>query len=142
MRRRGLQAAAPPDIECLAQLVAGIRGGRSSSLCDELLEANDVELIRLNPEAISGRARLDAIRTKRLAQLRHVHLQRGLSRCRRRLTPQLVDQSVTRHHLIRVQGQDRKHGALSRPADVKRAAVLHNLQRTENPELHLAGRLL
>ena len=69
---------APPDIERLAQLVAGIRGRRSSSLCDELLEANEVELIRLNPEAISGRARLDAICAESLAQLRHVHLQRGL----------------------------------------------------------------
>jgi hypothetical protein len=52
-----------------------------------------------------------------------------------RVAPELVDQPVPRHHLVFVQEQHRKQGALPWTSDVDLPTAIGDLQWAENPEL-------
>ena len=72
---------------------------------------------------------------ERLAQPRDVDLDR-LDRARRHvLAPQRDRQAFRAHRLIGVQREHREHGARSGAAELHRAAVGADLERTKDPEL-------
>jgi hypothetical protein len=73
---------------------------------------------------------------ERLAQPRHVSLQ-GLG-CRRgtTLTPQLVDQPIGRQRLVGMQQQQREQRALLAPAERHHTALIEDLERAEDAEVH------
>jgi hypothetical protein len=50
--------------------------------------------------------------------------------------PQLVDQPVARHDLIRVQQENRQHGALLAARERKLPPVVADLERAEDAEIH------
>ena len=51
--------------------------------------------------------------------------------------PQLIDESLGAHHLVCVEKQQREHCASLRAGELNRRLAVENLQRTENPKLHL-----
>jgi hypothetical protein len=51
-------------------------------------------------------------------------------------TPQVLDDFVERHYLVRAQEQERKEDTLLMSAERKGTALVGHLERTENPELH------
>ena len=98
----------------------------------------EVELVALDPHQITRRpgdehARL-RVGLERLPQARHVALEDGAGGGGHRLAPELVEQHVGRHDLVRVQEQDREHGSLLRAAERDRAIAGRGLDRAEEPE--------
>jgi hypothetical protein len=56
----------------------------------------------------------------------------------RLFTPQLVDESLGAHDLVRVEEQQREHSSSLRARDLDRPIAVEDLQRAEDPKLHLA----
>jgi len=81
---------------------------------------------------------LIAVRLQRITQLRNVEPQSPQPTRRLLITPHQLQQPIRRHHLIGVNQQHRQQGTLLRGINLDRLAIRHDLQRTENPELHLA----
>ena len=70
------------------------------------------------------------------AQLRDERMN-ALRRARRRLgAPEVVDDLVDRHDLVRAQQEQGEQGALLMPAERKALGPVLDLERTENPEIH------
>jgi hypothetical protein len=123
-----------PQPERLAQnprrLLLPTGSQRITAVLDQFAEAVQVKLARRDVQqvavptghqrAITGTGRRvavrphghSAVRGQHLAQPRHVHLQGPHRARRRRLAPQLVDQPVSRHHLVAIKHQDRQQRAL------------------------------
>ena len=102
------QRVPAPERQCLAQLLPGVLGVRAASIAEQLLEAGKIELRGLDLEEIAGRPRDEPALAQLLSQPRDVYLD-ALGRRRRRLVPpELVDQAVGRHDLVRVQEQQRE----------------------------------
>ena len=81
------------------------------------LEPVDVELARLEPDAITGRRRRDPIRAERLPEPRDVDLN-ALGRVLwGRLSPELLDDSVVRQGLVAMDEQQREERALAAGRD-------------------------
>jgi hypothetical protein len=118
-----------PERECLARALLG-----------QALEAIEIELALGDPQAVARCLRREAILAERSAQLRDVHLKRLLGRLRRCLLPDGVDQAVGGDDLVRVQEQNRKQGALLRPAQIELPPVLEHLEGAEDQKLHSAPR--
>jgi hypothetical protein len=57
---------------------------------------------------------------------------------RRLFAPQLVDQPLAAHDLVRMQHQEGEQGPPFRASDLNQPIAIENLQRAENPKLHLA----
>ena len=75
---------------------------------------------------------------ERLPQFRDVDVD-GLSRRRgRRNPPELVDQALARHELVRVQEQNAEDESLFQRPESDRVPVLEHLERTEDSKLHHA----
>ena len=102
------------------------------------LEAVDVELARLDPEHVPGRAGLERVAGEGLPEPRDGHPQRlrGVAPVP---VPELFDQAVARHHLVRVEQEHAEQRALPRTADGDGALALTNLQGAEDAELHGGG---
>src|SRR5256885_14166974 len=115
----------PPERQRLAQArnrerwIAGSK--RLSALVAQTLEALEVELVRLDPEAVSGRLSDQALACdsggcEPTAQARDVdldHLRRALGR---RVLPEQVGQPVGRDPLVSVQQQNgQQDSLLARP---------------------------
>ena len=84
-------------------------------------EAVGVVLVAADPQHVAGPARdeelvlaASAPRLERFAQVRDGALDDVGRRVGRRLAPQLVDQPIQRHDLVRVQEEQRKNGPLLR----------------------------
>jgi DNA-binding winged helix-turn-helix (wHTH) protein len=73
------------------------------------------------PWAQAEISRLEELRLEGLAQIGDVHPERVLPLGSRIITPDLVDQSIGRDHLVRVGQQDPHNGALLRRTEVDRA---------------------
>ena len=123
-REVGERRAAP---ECQRFRVALLR--------DQLVEAVQVELVRRDAQHVPRRSRLEPVGAEQPAQPRHVAVQRGDRGSRRRLSPQRVDQPVARDDLVRAQQQVAEQCALAAALDRERMAILHHLQRAQDPEL-------
>ncbi len=65
-----------------------------------------------------------------------MHLQ-GCARGVGRLpAPQLVDQALAGHDVVRVQQEQRKQSALLGTPELQEPAFVFHLERSEDPELH------
>ena len=74
--------------------------------------------------------------TERFAQARDVDLNGFRRSRRRRLSPELVDQSLRRHNFAAVEEQDTENGALLRVTELDNLALAEHLERSEDVELH------
>ena len=137
-------------LECLsAPLVhrGGERGRRSGEVSVSgqpapargvAFEAREIERVRCHLEAISPGRGLERVApvAERAAQPRHLHLQ-----ALRRLAPglvgvQVVDETICRDGLIRMQQQQREKCSLPRTGEGHRPTVFPHLQRPQDPKLH------
>jgi hypothetical protein len=108
-------------------------------LVDEVLEANGVDRIGLDPQLVAGRPGDDAPalgRSERLAELRDVQLDGVLRRPRRPISPNVLDEPVDRHRLVRVEHEIEQHRTLLGRAQVDGLAVDHDFERSEDAEFH------
>ena len=134
LEREVLEGRPPPERQRGAELLGPLARLGAPCLGGQPLEARQVELLRVDPQDVSGRLGDDQLRTDRLSQPRDVVLQRGAGGLRWGRPPDLVDQPVGRDDLVRVQQQVREQGA--QPLSVQRdsAAVLDDRQWAENAE--------
>jgi hypothetical protein len=102
---------------------------------DRALETVGVELARLDAEQVAGLAGDEPV-AELLAQERDRVADDLRGRRRRRALPQLVDDSLRREHVVAVQEQERDERELPAAAQLENAAVVGDLQRAEDPELH------
>jgi hypothetical protein len=133
LRQRGTA----PQFECLAQQPRRSLGVRPPRVADQPLEAEQVDRLGIRAEQIAGRPRHERLGREQLAQPRHVDLDDRDRRLRRLIPPQLVDQPLTRDNPVRVQEQQREQRALLRTSQRKQPIALVDLERSEDPELHL-----
>jgi hypothetical protein len=104
-----------PELERVAKQLRSGLGRRSLRLVDEPLEREEVELVRCDANEVPRALRHDHIaRADRLAELRHVVLQRVRRRPRGPLSPQpSIRRSAETTSFARVQ-QQREQRALAR----------------------------
>ncbi len=104
-------------------------------LVEELLEQLAVALLGSDAKQVPGRlGQQTVIAAESLAQARHRHLQRV--RTGRTAAPELFDQPLRRHRLVRVYEQVGKQRPLARTAKLDRAIPFDHLERPQNTELH------
>ena len=105
---------------------------------DEDFHSARVEPLRVDMQPVSAGGGRDRIAgaTEGLAELRDIDIDRFAGRWRRRLAPQIVDQALARHELVRVQEQDAEDEALLECPESDRLSVLEHLERSEDPKLH------
>ena len=145
-KRQVRQGRAAPQRQRLAEALAGRRGRAlrklRTTLADQALEAVQVQGVGLDPEDIAGRPgdEQTAVRIEQLAQRRDIELHE-LGRGRGRpLAPELVDDPIARHDLVRVEQQQRQDRPLLRRPELDRHTLDHRLERAEKPELdHLTS---
>ena len=115
------------------------------ALVDELLEAVGIELPWLDPKHITGGTRDEnavglvppAPTSQSLAKLRDVHLDDLRGGRRRTVAPELVDQAIGGDDLVAVKEQNGEHRALLRSAEGDLTSLRADLERPEDPKLHL-----
>jgi hypothetical protein len=84
-----------PEAERIVEQSRSSVGRGPRCLLDELLEAQEVELVGCDPDQISGLSRDDRLaRAKRLSQLRDVILERVRGRPGRSRSPEFVDEAI------------------------------------------------
>jgi hypothetical protein len=133
---------AAPERERLPQRRRRGLGILPARLLDQRLEAFAVERAGLDHDGVAGGPGDDRVPTERLAELRHVNLERRRRRVGRRPVPELVDEPIARDDPVRFEQEQRQQGPLLRPAERDRPTALQGLQRPEDPELDGRGRLL
>ena len=115
-RKRGLERR-----ERLGRLAVGVR---PPALLEQPLEADDVDLLRLDLEDVAaGPCQQRLVRLERLAQPRDLDVEAVVGRPRRPVRPKRVDQPVARDDLVRVKQEERQQRARLRAAERDRAAV-------------------
>ena len=124
----------------VGRLLRPARGEVVTALPGQLLEPRYVELAGRHAGDVAASFRDDhgglrAVGLDRLAQLRHVPLQRRRGRRRSRPVPDEVDQPVAGNDLVGVQQQDRQHAALARPAERRHRVSGSGFDRAEEPEV-------
>jgi hypothetical protein len=136
--RKVCERGATPQSERLAELRAALLCRKRSSFCDETLEAAQVDRIGISTEHVSPRLGDNNVLAEALAQPRNVVVERG--GCVRRLliAPQLVDQPVGANDLVRLEHEQRKHGAALRAPQVEGPTISLHLERPEYSKFHLA----
>jgi len=111
----------------------------------EVLESVGVEVLALDRQLVAALARHDRARAgvvvtpsrrERLSQSRDLDVQELGGRGRRPLAPQLVDQPVRGERLVGVQQQQGEQRSLPAPAERNRPALVEDLERTEDVEVH------
>ena len=127
---------AAPERERRTEPLGALRGRERLGLGAQLLEPGQVEIGGGDLDHVAGAPPLDHVVPERLPQLRDVDLERVLRRLRRLVAPERVRQAVDRDDVVRVQQQRRQQRARLRPADGHRPAVVIDLQRAQDPELH------
>jgi hypothetical protein len=127
----------PPEVQRGAKQLCGEFGRRFVGLLDQPLETEEIELIRLNPDQVARFLRdYRLARRKHLAQPRDVVLESVQGALWRPRSPELVDQSIGRDHLVRAGQQQSKQRPLPCPAEREMAAIVDDLQGSQDPELH------
>jgi hypothetical protein len=109
-----------------------------SAFPDKPLETVSVESVGRQGELVPLPVRPDqpALGTERLAKKRDGVPDDLRRRRRGRLAPQLVDQSIDRYGLVRVQKEQREEGALPPTTQYDNSIVAHDFERAEDTELH------
>ena len=134
--RQVRQRCPAPERKRIAQLRGRALGGGTARLGHELLEAGEVQLGRIDVQNVARRASHEPVVPDRLSQPGDVDLNGLGGRERRRGAPQRIDQTIGRHHLVRVQQQHGQDRTLLRAAQGERALVPRHLKRAENAEVH------
>ena len=133
---------APPQRQRVAQPLR--RVGRQAAseqappLVHQALEAVEIELVGLDPDDVAGRSGRQHVLRKRLAKSRDVDPQRGGGVLGRVLAPELVDQPVSGNDLVGVEEEHGEKRTRLGPAEGDLAAFVPHLERSQDPELHLA----
>ena len=102
----------------------------------ERFEAVEIQLARIDPDAVTTGVRLDPVRSDGPAKLRDVDLDGVLGAVRRRIAPQGVDQPVGRDDLVRMQEQQFEEGADLAGLDRDWPIRSGHVERTQDPKLH------
>src|SRR5262249_6423939 len=123
-------ATAPPEV-----VAAGSEIARLPHQCAEPLR---VELTALDVKQVARWPRHDRVRAQHPAQLRDVGLHDLSGRRGRSLPPELVDQTLTRDDLVRMEQKHAEKRAELRSLDQGPMGAADELERPENPELHKA----
>ena len=130
------QRRPPPQGERLPEQLPGlVRRGRSCTRYTRL-EALEVECPFLDADQVAGGLGDDRVVAEQLAQLRDVHLDgrgRGLRGC---AAPDLVDQAIASDGLVGVEQEQGEQRPLLRTPELQHAAVLLDLERSEDAEFH------
>ena len=103
---------------------------------DRRSELRFVDVVRVDVEHVAAAAVVDAgrpCREQRLPERRDADLEHVPRPFRAQLRPQLLDQSVGRHHLAASQGQEGQQGAFLRGPGRHVAAVHNDLEWAEDP---------
>ena len=138
------QRRAAPQLQRLAQL---LRRGRGRTACEcgparlpEGGEAVEVERAGLDLQRVAGGPRQQRVRGQQLAQLRHVDVDHLHRRAGHVVSPQVVDELVDGDGPAGLEQQPGQQRALAPATQGHRCAVFAHLERTEDPELHVAAR--
>jgi hypothetical protein len=84
-----------PEVERIVEQSRSLVGRRLPRLLDEPLEAEEIELVRCDPDQVTGLPGDDHFaRAKRLSQLRDVILECVGGSTRRLRSPELVDEAI------------------------------------------------
>lgn len=139
------QRLTTPKSECPTKQIVRRRvvtvGDCLTSLDGELLETINIQLSRPNAQQITRRGRGQALLAEALAKTRDIDLD-VLRRCRRRVTPELLDQPLARDRLVRVQKENRQQSILLTAPDRKLAAVVpRHLQQPNQSKTHVSTTL-
>jgi hypothetical protein len=89
---------------------------------EERLEAEDIDLRRINVEDVPPGPALQPVRPQGLAEVGHVGLEDVPGRIGRLASPDLVDQAVGRHELLRTEQQVNEDRPLLRASQGDRAS--------------------
>ena len=145
LEAREPQLGQPPDLAGREALVGEVRKRRPPPERERLRrlarlgepdEPGDVELTVADAEAVTGRCRLETAPADHLPELRDVHLQRLERGVGRLLVPERLDEAVRGHDVVGVEQERSQERPLLLPAEVEGPAVLDNLERSQDPELH------
>ena len=133
------EGLATPERQRLAQRVRRFVGPSlvelPPRLVEELLEQLAVALLGSDAKQVPGRlGQQTVIAAESLAQARNRHLQRV--RAGRTAAPELFDQPLRGHRLVRVYEQVGEQRPLARTAKLDRAIPVDHLERPQNTELH------
>ena len=99
------------------------------------LEAMEVELLRCEAQDVPRRACLDRRRTEKPPQLGDLALHLRDRRDGGGAVVEVVGESLDRDDPVRAEQEDREGRALLRPAELKRAVAVHDLERPQEAEL-------
>jgi hypothetical protein len=111
-----------------------LKSGRRR-LPQQFVEAGQVELSRLDAQAVAVTDGLDPLRPEQSTEAVDSHLERVAHARGRLLAPERVDQALAPDDLVHVQQQEGEQGALARAADGQYRAVALDLERPEQAEL-------
>ena len=119
-------------------------GPQRASEADQPLEPEEVDLLGIDGEQVTGRLgqqhrRLGtraAIGLQHLTQVRHVHLQRRRRMLRGIVPPQAIDQPLGRHRTVRLEQQHREHRPLLGTAERDPQTLVERFHHPEHSELH------
>ena len=137
IREIGERLAAPQPqrrVQQLPRASSFTAAERATRVGGHRLETVGVDLTRRHLEQVPTVAREQHLVAQRLAQMRHITLQRFRCGCRWSLAPQLIDQPIARGHLAAAQQQDRKQRPLLRATEHNPSSLIDDLQRPQHSE--------
>ena len=137
LEREILERCAAPQCERGAQQLDASRRRRRLRFCDEPFEPREIERLRVDAQHVARGIVPDSLGADRLPETRDRVLERRGCRPRCRFAPELVDQTIARDGLVRVQQQVREQCAREPPLQPEAAAVVDHLERSEDPKLHV-----
>ena len=138
LERDVLQRPSADQAECLVQERSGFRGGRLGRCPDEVVEPVDVGLPGFDVELVAALAGHDPPVAEHLAKTGNVDLDALPRRLRRLSRPDLLDEPVRRDCPATIEQKEREEGSLLRTAERNHLAVVFDLERPEQAELHRA----
>ena len=124
-----------PQTQCFAQPHGGDGGFGARGLLAQPFKTVEVELLPLQAQLVSGRARRDCVCAKAPPQLGDIHVH-ALGRSRGRVrAPDVIDQSIGGNDLVRVYQQDAESSAGFSARQRHRALVAYDLQRPQDAKV-------
>ena len=132
------QRLSSPERQSRAKCRRALRGLLSRGSFQEPLELVEVELARPHAQEVPGAVCLQRVSrcSECLAKVGDVDLDRLCGGPGNTARPQVVREPIRRDDLVRVEEQDREHGALARCAQVETAITVESLEWAKDPELH------
>ena len=114
------------------------RGLCALGLCEQALEAAEVELLTVDAQDITGRAGDEHVGPEQLAQPHDEVVEGARGGSRRLLSPELLDEAIVRDDLARTDEEKPEERPLLVPTEGERPLRCDDLERPENPEVDAA----